>query len=141
MKDNGVVISLEKDLAKVAVDCLSVCNDCSSRSLCSGKEDSKGILSAKNPLRACPGDEVSIEVPETSYNRALIVIFGTLLIASLVGMAGGSLLSQILSLSQSKAGIIGLFLGLILGGTMLALYFPKKNKEQLYPVITDIKNK
>lgn len=138
MKDNGVVVSINKDLAHVEVNCLEACRDCSARSLCVGQKQAKGLLAVKNPLNACPGDEVQIEVPDTNYSKALIQLFGTLLIVALIGMAAGYLLSFLLPLSYSLTSPIGLFLGLFLGAAGLYRYFRKKNEEQLYPVIKEI---
>jgi len=138
MKDNGLVVSINKDLAHVEVKCLEACRDCSARSLCVGQKQAKGLLAVKNPLNACPGDEVQIEVPDTIYSKALIQLFGTLLIVALIGMAAGYLLSFLLPLSYSLTSPIGLFLGLFLGAAGLYRYFRKKNEEQLYPVIKEI---
>jgi len=138
MKDNGLVVSINKDLASVEVKCLEACRDCSARSLCVGQKQAKGLLAVKNPLNACPGDEVQIEVPDTNYSKALIQLFGTLLIVALIGMAAGYLLSFLLPLSYSLTSPIGLFLGLFLGTAGLYRYFRKKNEEQLYPVIKEI---
>lgn len=138
MKDNGLVVSINKNLAHIEVKCLEVCRDCSARSLCVGQKQAKGLLAVKNPLNACPGDEVQIEVPDTNYSKALIQLFGTLLIVTLVGMTAGYLLSFLLPLSYSLTSPIGLFLGLFLGAAGLYRYFRKKNEEQLYPVIKEI---
>ena len=96
MKDNGLVVSINKDLAHVEVKCLEACRDCSARSLCVGQKQAKGLLAVKNPLNAGPGDKVQIEVPDTNYSKALILLFGTLLIVALIGMAAGYLLSFLL---------------------------------------------
>ena len=138
MTDNGFVISTKEDFAQVEVQCFIACQNCSSRSLCAGQSQSKGLLSVKNPLRACPGDEVMIEIPDTKYNKALIFLFGSLLLAALSGMIAGYFSSSFLPLSPSGSSLLGLLIGLALGGAGISHSFHKKNKEYLYPVIIEI---
>ncbi len=141
MNDNGLVISEKEGMAQVEIECLKPCHHCSVRSLCIGQNTSKGILSALNPINAHPGDEVTIEIPESNYSKALILLFGVLLAASLIGMGAGSFLSYLLKSSSSYASVFGLFLGLFLGGIGLFFYFNRKNKDYLYPVINNIAKK
>lgn len=89
-------------------------------------------------MKAAAGDEVRIEVPESKYSKSLILLFGSLLIASLAGMIVGSLIADLVPLSSSEASLLGLVCGIILAGFLLFRYFHKKNREQLYPVITEI---
>ena len=141
MKDNGLVLSLHNKLAEVEVQCFAACLDCSAKSLCLGQSQSKGHVSAKNPLQAQPGDTVSLDIPETMYNKSLILVFGTFITAALLGMAVGHFSAPLLSLSSPAAGILGLFLGLITSGFWLFYFFRKKNNDRLFPVITAIINK
>ena len=141
MKDNGLVLSAQNNLAEVEVQCFTACLDCSAQSLCIGQGQSKGHVSAKNPLHALPGDTVSLEIPETMYNKSMILVFGTFLSASLLGMAAGYFSAPALSLFPPASGILGLCLGLIAAGFWLFRFFRKKNNERLFPVITAIINK
>ena len=84
MRDKGIVITTQGDLAKVRVACFSACEDCSARSLCLGHKNSQGLLAVKNSLHADPGDKVVIEVPESNYTKALIVLFGSLVFSALL---------------------------------------------------------
>ncbi len=139
MRDKGIVIDTREDMAQVEVQCFSeLCKKCSAQSLCVGQNQSKGLLMVRNPLRASPGDEVEVEIPDTKYSRYLILIFGSLLVASLVGIGVGSLLSPLLPLSSSAASLLGLLSALIIAGILLWHYFRAKNKASLYPVIIDI---
>ena len=138
MKDKGSILSTTEDMADVEVQCLKVCHDCSVQSLCIGKDLSKGILSVWNPIKACPGDEVLIDVPDTKYSKALIQLFGGLLVASLLGMSIGYVISSLLSLSPSILSLFGLVTGLVLGGIWISHIFRTKNRENLYPVIINI---
>jgi positive regulator of sigma E activity len=138
MTDNGLVLTTKKDMAEVEVVCFEGCHDCTAKSLCIGNKQNKGRLSVKNPLHAKPGDEVKIQIPEDDYSRALILFFGGLLIAMLLGMAGGYLLGLVFSLSSSLASFLGLVTGLVFGGFVITRIFRRKNEAKLYPVIIDI---
>jgi len=138
MTDNGLVITTRKDIAEVEVDCFEGCHDCTARSLCIGNKQNKGRLSVKNPLDAMPGDKVKIQIPEDRYSQALIILFGGLLLALLLGMGGGYLMSLLFTFPSALASFIGLAAGLIFGGLVLSRVFRRKNKKQLYPVIVDI---
>ena len=138
MTDSGLVITTRKNIAEVEVNCFDGCHDCTARSLCIGNKQNKGRLSVKNPLDAMPGDEVKIQIPEDRYSQALTILFGGLLLALLLGMGGGYLISLLFTFPSSLASFIGLAAGLIFGGLVLSRVFRRKNKEQLYPVIVDI---
>lgn len=139
MKDKGWVVSTKNDLAQIEVVCLTdSCQKCAARNICAGNNQSKGLLTVKNPLNANSGDEVEIEIPDTKYNMALILLFGSLLVASLLGMGVGYVLSPLFPLSPQEASFFGLLFFLILAGIILWRHFQKKNKAHLYPVIIDI---
>lgn len=139
MKDKGSVVTTKEDLAQVEVQCLiESCQNCTAQSLCVGQNQAKGLLMVKNPLNARAGDEVEIEIPETKYSRALILLFGSLLAASLFGAGGGYVLSSLLSLSPSGISLLGFLLALALAGACLSRYFCKRNKAHLYPEIINI---
>ena len=138
MTDSGRVVTSDNDLAEVEVDCFEGCHDCSARSLCIGNKQNKGRLSVRNPLHAKPGDEVRIRIPEVQYNQALILLFGGLLGAILLGMGCGYVISLVFAVPVTHASLAGLAGGLLIGGIILSRIFRRKNKEHLYPVIIDI---
>lgn len=137
MKDKGIVVETFDGMAKVEVQCLSACHDCSAHSLCIGHHHSRGLISACNPLQADSGDEVEIFVPESSYNQALIFLFGGLLAAVLLGLVGGSLLGKVVKIPSETAAVLGLFIGLAAGFIGLIPLFKRWNKTKLFPVITE----
>jgi len=138
MTDNGRVVSSDNDHAEVEVACFEGCHDCSARSLCIGNKQNKGRISVRNPLHAMPGDEVKIRIPEVRYNQALILLFGGLLGAILLGMGCGYVISLVFAVPVAHASIAGLAGGLLIGGIILSRIFRRINKEHLYPVIIDI---
>jgi positive regulator of sigma E activity len=141
MKDEGTVISIEDDFARVEVACLEECQGCSASSLCIGAKNDKGLLSVKNPVHAKAGDCVLLAIPESRYSKALILIFGALLIATLAGMGLGYLFSPFLPLSSSGSSFVGVFLSVTFAGAWLSKRFKKVNIESLYPEITEILSK
>lgn len=142
MKDNGFVISARADLAEVEVYCLvDACNHCSAKKICASGSPSKGRLTVRNPLQASVGDEVEIDIPESVYNRALILIFSALLLGSLFGGTIGYLVSIFFRLASQQLIIIGFTLALFASGFGLAFYFRQKNRLLFYPVITHIIHK
>ena len=141
MKDKGTVIPTENNLAKVEVACLEVCQGCSASGLCIGPKNAEGLLSVRNPLEAKAGDYVLIAIPESSYSKALILIFGVLLCAILTGMGLGYFISPILPLSPSESSSLGIALGVVLTGIGLSFRFKRINNQSLYPEITEILKK
>jgi positive regulator of sigma E activity len=141
MRDKGIVVATDNRFARVAVTCLEACQGCSASSLCIGRKNATGLLSVRNPLHAKEGDDVLISIPESRYSKALILLFGVLLFATLAGMGLGYLISPVLSLSKSDSSIMGVVLGIALAGVFLFLRFHKIENELLYPEITKILNK
>ncbi len=142
MKDSGFVVNTRAGFAEVEVRCLiEACDGCAAERLCSKQESSKGRLLVRNPLQAYVGDEVEIEIPERTYNKALIAIFSILLFACLAGMGLGYLLSVIFSGPEQEMSIIGLFLALFLSGGGLFWSYRRRNRDALYPEIIEILQK
>ncbi|MGD9344253.1 MAG: SoxR reducing system RseC family protein [Candidatus Aminicenantes bacterium] len=141
MKDKGTVLSTENNLARVEVACLEVCQECSASSLCIGSKNATGILSVRNPLRAKAGDRVLISIPESRYSKALILLFGVLLLATLAGMGLGYWMTPVLPLSSSTSSLLGALFGIALAGMLLSLRFKKIANESLYPEIIEILHK
>lgn len=141
MTDSGVVMSVQGDLAQIRVSCTDACADCSASSLCKGVSQNEGYLDVKNPVGAHPGDEVRIAIPESNYNRALILLFGSLLAAAVAGAFAGTLVAAPLALPPSQSGFLGLLLGLGVMVPVMVRYFRRINLKSLYPVILDITKK
>ena len=139
MRDKGLVVSTKDDFAQLEVQCfIESCHNCSAKSLCVGQDKKKGILVARNPLEAQAGDEVEVDIPETKYNQALILLFGVLLAAAILGMGAGYFLSLFLPFSSSLASFSGLLLALLIAGGWLFRHFHNDRRLHLYPEITSI---
>jgi len=141
MRDSATVIRVENSLAWVQAKPKVACCNCSAMSLCAGNKDEKGLLAVRNPLRAMPGDEVEIEVPEAGYARELAKIFGLLLIASLVGMAVTYIVSPLGKFTRGENAFFGLLAGLLLGGYGIYRHYHRGKGLSGWPVIVDILDK
>jgi len=141
MRDSATVIRVEKNLAWVQAKPRIACCNCSAMSLCAGNKDGKGLLAVRNPLRATPGDEVEIEVPEASYARELTKIFGLLLIAALAGMALGYFLSPLGGFSSNENGFFGLLAGVLFCGFVIYRRYHRGKQAVRWPVIVEILDK
>lgn len=138
MRDKGLVVETGEDMARIRVNCASACDDCSARSICGGRSGEQGLMDVRNPVRAHPGDEVLIEIPESKFNRALILIFGSLLVSAPVGMILGWAGSRLSGASSSVTIPAGFFLGLALASLVLIRMFRGARSTGLYPYITEI---
>lgn len=141
MKDSAKVVTTENDMALVIVNPQMACQDCSAKTLCLGQKNPDGFLRVLNPLKAKPGDDVEIEVPETDYAKDLLRLFGLLLLASLAGFISGYLASHILGLPQVLLSLLGLLAGVVAAGIFLFRWFRGRASRQKYPVIFKIMEK
>jgi positive regulator of sigma E activity len=139
MRDEGLVKKIEGPYAEVLVQPREACHSCAARALCTVKESGQTLLRVLNPLAAKPGDLVEIEVPETTYSRQLIFIFGLLILVSLAGAILGTVLSTSLGLPASLAGVLGFFLGAGLASIIISKIF-RRPKNCVFPVIRAILN-
>lgn len=141
MKEPALLVSTQESLARVKVKQKDFCDTCSARSLCVGQKQKDGTIVVFNPLSAKEGDLVTIEIPESRYTRELIIVFGVLLGASLLGLLIGYISSFLLLFHSLYTSFIGFFSGLVLGGFFLLYYFRHKKENKLYPVIVEIVKK
>jgi len=141
MIDDAVVISTQKDMARVKVLASTSCSCCSARVFCQGQKSEEGILTVQNPLQAAPGDKVKIEIPELNYSKETIRIFGFLLVSSLLGLALGYLAAPLLLITRDLSSLVGLLGGLAISLLWLYLLSRGQMKKNLYPVIIDITKK
>lgn len=137
MKDEGIVISTQGEMAEVEVSCLEGCHDCSARSLCGVDTQKKGSLKALNSAGAHSGDTVSLDIPDSTYNRHLIRLFGGLLAGAVTGAFMGYILSRYIPISADFSAFLGLFLGGGVSGWML-FHQLRRDSRSIYPVITGI---
>ncbi len=139
MKDKAFVIKTEKNgMAQVKVTPSIPCQKCRAKDLCVGAKQHNGLLRVKNQINAQEGDNVIIEIPDTYYNKNLIFLFTSLLLASLLGMTAGYLLSSFIPFSPQTTSVAGLFVSVVIAGVVLFRILRKKNNSDFFPVIINI---
>lgn len=139
MRDEALVKKIDGPYAEVLVQPKEACHRCASRALCSLNETGEAVLRVLNPLAAKPGDVVEIEIPEATYSRQLMLIFGLLILISIAGAGLGTILSTWSGLSVSLAGAIGFFTGASLASLVIWKIF-RRPKKTIFPVICAILN-
>ncbi|MCX7974985.1 MAG: SoxR reducing system RseC family protein [Candidatus Aminicenantes bacterium] len=130
-------MKIEGPYAEVLVQSKEACHACAARALCSFNESGQALLRVLNPLSARPGDLVEIEVPETTYSKHFILIFGLLILFSVSGALLGTIFSPLVSLSANVFGVIGFVFGAGLASIIIWKIF-RQSKRALLPIIRDI---
>lgn len=96
--EEGVVIEVTGDIAKIKAGKHTECKDCGA---CPG--NNAAIVTAKNQIGAKPGERVNFEVKEANALKAAFVVFVLPLLAVFIGaIIGGTI-----------GGVIALIIGLI----------------------------
>ena len=134
MIEQGVVISVKKDFAKVRVGRNSACASCGK---CGMTERQKHVdFFASNAVGAAVGDTVAIDIPETNSAKFAFVAYFIPLVPALalmfmsIGLKWADWLSAVL-----------FFAGLALGFTVIALIDKfRKHKWMETPVIKEVLN-
>lgn len=140
MRDIGHVIQIKDGTAEVEISSPgSHCEHCSAKSIClSSSSGDKKILTVQNPVNAQVGDRVEIEIPEAKYQSTLIFIFGSLLLAILIGSAFGYGFSILVSLSPALTTFVSLLIFLTFAAFWVKIKLKKKNQAFLWPIIVNI---
>lgn len=89
LEQEGIVISVEGDLARVRT---SRHNDCENCGACPG--NSAMVLDARNPLGAKPGQRVMIEVQAVGMLKSAFVVYILPLLAIVAGAVAGSWVAE-----------------------------------------------
>ena len=111
--EEGLVIEVINDVAKIKVGRHSDCSNCG---VCPGSNSI--IISAINKVGAKPGQRVAFQMKEVNVLRAAFVVFILPLIAILIGVLLGGFIGGYMGSStytfQIVGGIIAFLLSLIL---------------------------
>ena len=110
MEENGKVIELLANEAKVEVMPSAICSHCGSADACGSLGAKTKVVLAKNPIGAKLGDLVKIEIKEKNRLASILLLFGLPITLLLVGIIIGEVIS-------------GDKLAAILGGSGLVIAF------------------
>lgn len=100
--EQGFVIEVIDDLAKIKVGRHSDCKNCGA---CPGSDSI--IISANNKMGAKPGQRVLIEVKETNVLKAAFVVFILPLIALFIGVMLGGIIGEYIKFNIFMSRVIG----------------------------------
>lgn len=133
-QQEGVVVAVEGEIAKVRT---SRHNDCENCGACPG--NSAIVLDARNPVGAKPGQRVVVEVQEIGMLKSAFVVYILPLIAMFVGAWLGGYLAGCMGREPLwfQAGGAGLA---FIGSVVYIKYFDKsaRGNTTMQPVITRI---
>ena len=75
IEEEGIVVEIDGDFAKVAIVSKSACEKCSASSMCHPPGDGE-YLEASNPLGAKKGQKVKVALAPQVYLKASIILYG-----------------------------------------------------------------
>ncbi len=131
----GFIMSLEGDLAKLKVAPNADCDNCGSCNLVHME------LLAYNPVNAKPGQKVKFTMIEDNMLRISFMIFILPLLSIFAGLYAGSILAAVLKLNETALMTAGVFLFLSTAIFFIYSYDKKykKNKSNFPQIIEVIK--
>ena len=132
--EQGFVIEVVDDLAKIKVGRHSDCKNCGA---CPGSDSI--IVSANNKIGAKPGQRVLIEVKESNVLRAAFVVFILPLIALFIGVMLGGIIGKYMEFNVFMFQVIGGIIAFLLSIIVIKI-FDKASaaNEKSKPVIVRI---
>ena len=131
----GFIINLEGDLAKVRVAPNADCDNC-------GACDIKHMeIIAYNPVKATPGQKVRFTMANDSMVRISFMIFVLPLLSIFAGLYGGSLIASLFSLNETAFMTAGAALFLAAAVAIIYSYDKKyKLNKSNFPQIIEVIN-
>lgn len=136
--EEGIVISVEKGFANVAVVQGESCNECSAKIICKPKSADEKIIKVIDSFGVKSGDKIHFEVKGGELLSASFSLYGVPLILLFVGI-----LSGLSIFSQFKAKELFAFLfaaGLIMIYFFLTFWKSEKANKQIMPRIISVNN-
>ncbi len=93
MEENGKVIELTYNRAKVAVEPSPICGSCAAADACAAIGSKTKIVLANNLINAKVGDLVKIDLKEKSRTTSILLVFGLPITFLFVGIIIGEVIS------------------------------------------------
>ena len=95
IEEEGVVVSVRGNMARVRTQRSATCESCGGISFCELESQGRAEVEALNPVNARVGDRVRIAIRPQVFLRGSMLLYGVPLMALLVGAILGKLLAQI----------------------------------------------
>ncbi len=92
MQQTGKVLEIEGEYALVQFQRTKACGNCNA---CMSLGDGMAAVKIKNTLNAHPGDHVHIQLHANSFLKATAIAYGVPLLALLIGVILGALISDV----------------------------------------------
>ena len=129
----GVILELEGDLARVRVSAHSDCDNCQ---MCNA---AGMVILAYNPLKAVPGQKVKFIDAQGGMLKISFMLFFFPLISVLAGLYIGSVLSSVFQFNKTGAMFTGALL-LLLVSIGIIVFYDKKYKlnKSNFPQIIEV---
>ncbi|MDI9475784.1 MAG: SoxR reducing system RseC family protein [Natronincolaceae bacterium] len=139
MKQNGIIISINEDRAKVMLQRQTSCGDCKACKL--GRDNPNIEVDAINSINAKIGDHVEIDMEHQSFLVAAFIVYMIPLFALIGGILIGNMMLDKFGMIEYKEVGSGLF-GLLLTAITFVIIRLKeksfKSDKRFVPVITGI---
>lgn len=140
IEEEGVVMEIQGDLAKVAVTAKSACEKCASAEICHPQGE-ESYMEASNPLGAKKGQRVRVVLAPQMYLKASIILYGipmAVFVAAAIAAKNLAITAGAEPDSDLWAFIAGVA-GLLVSFFFIRGYNKKVERTREYkPVITEI---
>jgi sigma-E factor negative regulatory protein RseC len=103
MREEGIVVAVNGNIAKVAVESGEHCSHCN---LCAAGSEGQRLIEAENTASASPKDRVSIEVRPGQIVKTSLIIYVVPLLALIGGVIVGNMLADLTATDEDLLGII-----------------------------------
>ena len=141
MQKAGVVISVEKDIAKVEIQKHSSCSNCSACKL--GDENSSVVAEVYNEIGVKVGQTVYIDMESKQVLSAALIMYVIPLFSLLAGIIGASTVLNAIGITENAdvySAIVGFFM--MTASFVIIRFKDKKLKSsgKYLPMITEVVN-
>lgn len=87
--EEGIVVSVEKGTANVAITQSKNCEDCTAKIICKPKSETENVITVENSFGLRQGDKVKIEVEGSVLLNATFFLYGIPIILIFAGIIFG----------------------------------------------------
>ena len=142
IEEEGIVVEVTGDIAKVSIVAKSACEKCSASGICHPGEQE--YMEASNPLGAKKGQKVKVVLAPQVYLKASIILYGipmAVFVAAAIAGKNLGLRYGTESASDLWAFIAGM-VSMVISFLFIRMYNKKVEKTPEYkPIITEILDK
>lgn len=137
--EEGIVVSVDKGIANIAVVQSESCNECSAKIICKPKHANENIVSAIDSIGVKPGNRVRFEVKGGALLSASFTLYGIPLIIMIVGILLGMSIFSSFKGKELFAFLFGVSLTVVY---FFLNFFKSKtiNKESMPVILSIIKD-